>query len=71
MMGWRSGYFDSESLSGGDYMFIVFIIIGLVLVGRYVYGQYHKENKKLPPLAGQNIKRRVTVEDLYPKKKDD
>jgi len=66
-MGWRSGYFNSEPLTGGDYLFIMFIIIGLVLVARYVYGQYHKENRKLPPLDGENIKRKVTVEDLYPK----
>ena len=60
-------YFASEPLTGGNYLFIMLIIIGLVLVARYVYNQYHKENRKLPPLEGEHIKRRVTVEDLYPK----
>ncbi len=48
-------------------MFIIFVVIGLVLVGRYVYQQYHKDNEKLPPLKGENIKPKVTVKDLYPK----
>jgi len=66
-MGWRTGYFNSEPLTGGDYLFTMLIIIGLVLVGRYVYLQYHKDNRKLPPLESEKMKRKVTVEDLYPK----
>jgi len=66
MFGFRYNL-NSEPLSGGDYMFIFIMLIGLVLVGRYVYQQYHKNNEKLPPLKGENIKRKVTVKDLYPK----
>ena len=69
-MGWRSNFFDSEPLTGDNYLFIMLIIIGLVVVARYVHNQYHKENRKLPPLEGEQIKRRTTVEDLYPRKDD-
>lgn len=71
MMHRYSGYFESGPLTGEHYLLIFLILLGLFLVARYVYRQYHKENRKLPPLEGENIKRRTTVEDLYPRKKDD
>lgn len=69
-MSWRSGYFDSEPLTGSDYFFIMLVVGILFGVGRYVYEQYHKENRKLPPLEGHEPKRRTTVDELYPKERD-